>query len=205
MKKHTPQAEEYLEAMVRFKESKKSATVSAIATELNVSKASVSEMLKKLAKKGLVEYSRYSTPKLTRKGEKEGKKILRKHRVLERFLALLGIRKSKIHHEACVLEHAISDDVEKALRTAITGNGRLVPEHIKRLTDLKEDECGKILVIMGGRNACQRLADMGLTVGATVCVSRASSRIGPVNIRIRSSSLAIGRGLAEKIFVGVEK
>ena len=203
MQKHTPQTEEYLESLVRFKDKGEDATVSALSLELNVSKASVSEMLKKLAQKNLVEFSPYSTPVLTKMGEREGRRILRKHKIIERFLALLGVEKSKIHDEACVLEHAVSDEVEKAIER-FSGQDKDI-ECIKRLTDLKKGECGSILVIEGGMQACGRLADMGLTIGAKVCMNRPSSRVGPVEIKVRQSSLAIGRGLAQKIFVEVAK
>jgi DtxR family Mn-dependent transcriptional regulator len=203
MHKHTPQTEEYLEALVRFKDKGKDASVSALSLELNVSKASVSEMLKKLTEKGLVQFSPYSTPTLTEKGEKEGRRILRKHKVIERFLTLLGVPKSKIHDEACILEHAVSDEVEEAIER-FSGADKEI-ECIKRLSDLKKGECGSILVVEGGMQACQRLEDMGLTIGAHICMSRPSSRVGPVEIKVRSSSLAIGRGLAQKIFIEVEK
>jgi DtxR family Mn-dependent transcriptional regulator len=204
MKKQTPQAEEYLEALVRFKDKSEEPTVSKLAKELNVSKASVSQMLKKLADKKLVEFSRYSTPSLTQSGEEEGRKVLRKHLVIEKFLSLLGVKKSIVHEEACILEHAVSDEVERAIEK-FAQNSKLGTQDFVRLTDLKKDECGKIIVIVGGRQACERLADMGLTIGASVCMSRPSSRIGPVEIKVRSSSLAIGRGLAEKIFVELRK
>ena len=203
MKKQTPQTEEYLEMLVRLKDMGKGCSVSEIAKGLDVSKASVSEMLRKLAVKGLVEFTPYSTPKLTKKGEREGQRILRKHKVIERFLDLLGVEKSRIHDEACVLEHAVSDEVEKAIEKFSCAEKGI--ECIKRLTDLKKDECGVIMALSGGSQACARLADMGLTIGARVCMSRPSSKIGPVEVRVRSSSLAIGRGLAQKIFVEVEK
>jgi DtxR family Mn-dependent transcriptional regulator len=207
VKKRTHELEEYLETLVRYKEGGKQPKVKDLARDLKISAASVSQMLKKLSKRGLVQYKRYGEIKLTPKGEKMGRTILRKHRIIEKFLALIGINHGKIHEEACVLEHAVSDDVERALRHAIWTSRKpeIKAENIKRLTDMKKGETGAVVFVTGGRHACRRLTHMGLTPGTKITVSRASSRMGPVEVLVRSSSLAIGRGLAEKVFVKVEK
>ncbi|MBU0527100.1 MAG: FeoA domain-containing protein [Candidatus Micrarchaeota archaeon] len=201
-KKRSPESEEYLEALVRYQEVGKNPKVKELAKDLGVSSASVSEMLKKLSKKGLVKYERYGEAQLTKKGTSLGKKVLRKHRLIERFLEFIGVKKTKIHKEACVLEHALSDDVETALRgvmsTSSTGARR-------RLCDLLRGDSGTIISIEGGKASSRRLIDLGLTPGTKVTVARASSRAGPVELHVRSSCLAIGRGLARKIFVEVKK
>ena len=206
-KDRTPETEEYLELLVRYKEEKKQPKVKNMGEDLGVSSASVSEMLGKLSKKGFVDYQKYGEIKLTKKGEKVGLEILRKHRFIERFLMRLGIRKNKAHEEACALEHVLSDDVEEALRKALHSphGADIKGKNIKRLADLKKGERASIILVSGGREACRRLTDMGLTPGAKVKLSRASSRIGALEITIRSSCLAIGRGLAEKILVKVEE
>jgi DtxR family Mn-dependent transcriptional regulator len=198
MKKRTPELEEYLETLVRYKEEKKEPKVKDLSKDLGVSAASVSEMLKKLSGKGLVKYERYGEIALTTKGEKLGRDVLRKHRLIEQFLILIGVKKDKIHDEACILEHALSDDVEKALRRALEDQPDVKHKDVKRLTDLKKGDKATIILIV-----CRRLTDMGLTPGTTISIGRASSRVGPVEVCIRDSCLAIGRGLAEKIFVKV--
>jgi DtxR family Mn-dependent transcriptional regulator len=202
-KKQTPETEEYLETLVRYEEQGRSPRVKELAKDLHVSPASVSEMLKKLSSKKLVEYERYGLIKLTTKGKKLGKSILRKHRFMEKFLRFIGVKKEKIHHEACVLEHALSDDVEKALRNSFSGCMEM--ENVKPLTEMKKGEKGKIVLIRGGHSSCKRLSDMGLTPGTAVEMARASSRAGPVELILRSSCLAIGRGVASKIFVEVSR
>lgn len=205
--KRSPETEEYLELLVRYKEAKKQPKAKMLSGDLGVSAASVSEMLQKLAKKGLVDYKKYGEIKLTKKGEKVGKEILRKHRFIEKFLVRIGMKKSKVHKEACVLEHVLSDDVEEALEKAMRAPGALKIEksNIKRLVDLKKNENGIIVLVSGGAQACRRLTDMGLTPGTKVTLNRASSKVGALEVCIRSSCLAIGRGLAEKILVRVKK
>ncbi len=114
MHKGNPQVEEYLEAIYRKKEKGEDAKTNALANELGVSPASVSEMLRRLEQRGLLVHASYKLIELTRKGEAIGKKITRRHRLIEKFLALLGVRKN-LHGEACVLEHAVSDEVERAM------------------------------------------------------------------------------------------
>jgi len=205
--KLSKEIEEYLEILYRFKEKEKTAQTKEIAEKLEVSNASVSEMLKKLSEKGLVKYEKYKGAELTKKGEELGKKVLRKHRLIEKFLTLLGVKKSKIHDEACVLEHAVSDDVEKALRNALLSskNPEIKAENVKRAIDLKKGEKGKIVFIVGGMGVRRRLEDMGLTPETIITIKRPSKFVGPIEICVRSSCLAIGRKIAEKIFVEVVK
>jgi DtxR family Mn-dependent transcriptional regulator len=87
-----------------------------ISQKLDVAPASVTEMLKKLAQDGYINYHPYHGSTLTEKGLKEAKKITRKHRLLEKFLSdVLHIGKDKVHLEACQMEHALSDEAEESL------------------------------------------------------------------------------------------
>jgi len=197
-KKTSPEIEEYLETLSRYDEEGREPKVKHLAKDLGISAASVSQMLKRLAEKGLIKYERYGKIKLTKKGREIGNRILRKHRVIEKFLLFIGVKKN-VHEEACILEHAISDEVENALRSTID------LDNVVRLSDLKKGERAKIIFVNAGTNACKRLAAMGLIPGTDVEVERASSRAGPVELSVRSSKLAVGRGLAKKIFVKVKK
>lgn len=198
-------AEEYLETILRRRELGKGTKARDIAEELGIAPASVSEMLRKLAQKKLVKYGPSKGIRLTRKGREMGAAILRKHRIVQKFLMLLGVGRRKVHEEACILEHVVSDGVERALKVALVSARKpgMAAELVKRLADMKYGEGGRILFIVGGKGTCQRLADMGLTPGTGVKMGRASRYIGPVEVHARSATLAIGRGLAEKIFVEI--
>jgi DtxR family Mn-dependent transcriptional regulator len=78
-------------------------------------------------------------------------------------------------------------------------------ENLVALSDLKEGQLGKVFFIRGGHNVLQRLLDMGLTPGTRISVVKAAPFEGPVEISVRSSKLALGRGIASKVFVDVEK
>jgi DtxR family Mn-dependent transcriptional regulator len=84
-----------------------------IAHELGISKPSVSEMLRKLAKLKLVNFKPYSQVSLTIKGRKKAGKIIKKHEIIEKFAGKIGHKKP--HEEAHILEHYFSDDMIKKL------------------------------------------------------------------------------------------
>lgn len=108
--------EEYLEALYTLTQDGQTAGTSAISKRLNVAPASATQMVKKLADEGYVNYSPYHGVTLTKKGYNVAEKMTRKHRLLERFLYdVLKIRKEKVHEEACAMEHALSDEAERAL------------------------------------------------------------------------------------------
>jgi DtxR family Mn-dependent transcriptional regulator len=108
--------EDYLKALYVLSRNGKTVTTTEIAKHFEIAPASVTEMLKKLAKKGYVKYSPYHGAKLTDKGLQVSEKITRKHRLLERFLHdVLRIRDDRVHLEACEMEHTLSDDAEESL------------------------------------------------------------------------------------------
>ena len=73
-------------------------------------------MLKKLSDTGYVNYSPYQGVSLTPKGYEIARKMTRKHRLLERFLHdVLKIGNDKVHKGACSMEHALSDETERAI------------------------------------------------------------------------------------------
>jgi DtxR family Mn-dependent transcriptional regulator len=110
------QVEEYLEAIYDIAGTDGAAKTTAIAKCLKVAPASVTEALQSLAEKNLVNYEPYKGASLTDEGKKIAETIKRRHRLLEVFLAdVLHINRTKVHDEACRMEHTISEDTENAL------------------------------------------------------------------------------------------
>jgi DtxR family transcriptional regulator, Mn-dependent transcriptional regulator len=108
--------EEYLEAIYRLEREGPGVTTSGLASALGVAPASASGMLKKLAKDGYVEHVARGEVRLTSKGLEVGVRVLRRHRLAERLLTdVLGMPWDQVHDEACMLEHAISANVETRL------------------------------------------------------------------------------------------
>jgi len=85
---------------------------STIASSLSTTSASVTDMIKRLAEKNLVDYEKYKGVKVTSKGEKIALKIIRKHRLWELFLTkVLKFKWDEVHLMAEELEHASSDEL----------------------------------------------------------------------------------------------
>lgn len=86
-----------------------------ISEYFQISKASVSEMIKKLVAEGLVK-SEKNRISLTEEGNKEAESLLSTHRIWEYFLTeILGMPKESVHEQADLLEHATSRELKDAL------------------------------------------------------------------------------------------
>ncbi len=115
----TTSKEDYLKAIWSLSErieSQQGASTGDLAVALNVSPPAVSKMLKQMEKQGLVAHIPYYGVRLTESGRDIALKIVRRHRLLERFLAeTLGYALASVHDEAERLEHHISDEFEKRI------------------------------------------------------------------------------------------
>jgi len=84
-----------------------------VAHRLGVAPATATAMLKKLATLGLVDYVPYRGATLTPAGEKVALEVIRHHRLIEAYLSeALGMPEDRVHAEAEVLEHYISEELE---------------------------------------------------------------------------------------------
>ncbi len=102
--------EDYLKVVLKIEDMKQKASTSRVARHLDVADATVTDMLRKLKRAGLLEYKPYYGATLTRKGRQVALRILRRHRLLELFLhQILGYGWEQVHEEAERLEHAVSD------------------------------------------------------------------------------------------------
>jgi len=102
--------EDYLKVVLKIEDMRQKASTSKVARHLDVADATVTDMLRKLKKAGLLEYQPYYGATLTRQGRQMALRILRRHRLLELFLnQVLGYGWEQVHGEAERLEHAVSD------------------------------------------------------------------------------------------------
>src|SRR6187549_3851236 len=110
-------AENYAKALYELQGREQSPVgTSAVAERLGVTSASASGMLRRLADEGLVEYTPYHGARLTPEGERIALEVIRHHRLLELFLAeVLGMPWDRVHTEAEVLEHHISEELEELI------------------------------------------------------------------------------------------
>ncbi|HKH15250.1 MAG TPA: metal-dependent transcriptional regulator, partial [Solirubrobacterales bacterium] len=100
---------------------------SALAERLGVSPGTVTAMLKRLDELGLVRYQPYHGVTLTAAGDRVALEVIRHHRLIEAFLAEdLEMPWDRVHDEAEVLEHYISEDLERLIADKL-GNPKLDP------------------------------------------------------------------------------
>ena len=104
--------EDYLSAIYKYRETDGTIKANRIADKLSISNAAVTDMLKKLANDGFVDYKRYKGIRLTKNGEEYAKNMVRRHRIWEVFLhQIVGMPWDKVHEEAHNLEHGASDEL----------------------------------------------------------------------------------------------
>jgi DtxR family Mn-dependent transcriptional regulator len=209
--------EEYLEAIYTTQEGKaRVATTRELAACLGVRDASVTEMLKKLSEKGLVNYTPYRGAMLTEAGCTIATKVKRKHRLLERFLVdICGIDTHESHKQACEIEHVISDKAIDTLSAQLghpstCPGGSAIPESdsedetdVSRLSEVKEGSYTIRFLTSAEPETISRLCSLGLIPGLTVRVQRTSSK-GPLVIETKDTQIALGRDVAESLLVSPE-
>jgi len=110
---HTDAVQDYAKAIYALERRDAGATTNALADRLGVTAGSVSAMLKRLDGLGLVRHVPYKGVELTEEGRRLALEVIRHHRLLELFLAeSLGVPWDRVHDEAEILEHHISEDLE---------------------------------------------------------------------------------------------
>lgn len=104
--------EDYLEVIynsIKYNDSVKAVD---IARELNVSRASVTEALNKLADKDLINYGRYCTITITDMGSKIAEDVVNRHSSLSSFFSdVMGASVEEAEENACQIEHIISAEL----------------------------------------------------------------------------------------------
>ena len=208
---HSDAVEDYAKAIYALQARDGHASTNALAARLQVTAASVSGMVKKLDTLGLVAHTPYKGVRLTAEGERLALEIIRHHRLLELYLSeSLGVPWDRVHDEAEVLEHHISEELE-ALIAAKLGNpthdphGDPIPSE-----DLRIDEGDSVALQaleVGARGRFVRvsdadpemlryLSDRGIAPGDEFEVVDRQPFGGPVFVRFASDVHVLGGGLA---------
>ena len=131
-KRNSAAVEDYLERILELINSKGYARVVDIAISLNISQASVSNMIQRLDGEGLLKYEKYRGLVLTAAGETLARNIARRHELLTDFLTLLRLDKQVIHHDVEGMEHHISPPTLRAIE-ALTAQLKRRPALLAKL------------------------------------------------------------------------
>jgi DtxR family Mn-dependent transcriptional regulator len=186
-------------------------STNALADRLGVTPGSVSAMLKKLAELGLVTHSPYHGAQLTLEGRRVALEVLRHHRLLELFLAeTLGMSWDRVHREAEVLEHVLSEDLEAAIAEklgdpSVDPHGDPIPTaeleiHEGTTVGLDSLEAGQrgVFVRVSDSDAemLRFLSDRGIAPGDRLEVLDKQPFDGPVFVRFGEVVEVLGGNLA---------
>ncbi|MGH9194696.1 MAG: metal-dependent transcriptional regulator [Acidimicrobiia bacterium] len=211
----TESVQDYLKAIYLIVTSGKEATTTAIAERLRVSPASVTAMFKKLATKGLLRHRRYQGVQLTPRGRDLALEVIRHHRLLESYLhKALGLTWDRVHEEAEVLEHAISEELEDRIAELLghpTHDPHGDPIPPKRGTH-REIQHARLDGFRKGPATVQRVSDrdpealrylksLGIVPGTSIEIEEQSPFGGPVWVRVGRKRHALGKELASSIQV----
>lgn len=206
--------EEYVEGIWRLEREAQTVGTGEVAQYMNVSPASATTMLKRLAALGLVEHLPYQGVKCTEKGEVLAVNLLRKHRLLERLLVdFLELPWDGVHDLACKLEHYISMGVADRISIAL-GNPLTCP-HGNPIDATFEDgsftlgeaEVGEALSVVKVTDEREEfltyIHEIGLLPDTSIRIEERTpfGDVLTLNVDGRDKPVAVGREVSNAVFV----
>lgn len=215
----TNSKEEYLKTIWHLGGRKRQVAPKEIAGKLKVQAASVTEMLLRLSKEGLLDYEAYRGAQLTPAGIELCANLVRSHEIWEVFLVRhLGYRLSEAHDEADRLEHATSPRLMERLDDflnypSLCPHGASVPRpgHLgdrRRLIPLTEVQAGRtarIARVEEEPELLDYLERIGLELASSVEVLRFGDYGGPIHLRTQDGEIEVNLKAAEKIEVVLQR
>lgn len=210
----TAPVEDYLKAVYDIQQGGAAATTNAIAERLLLSPASVSGMVRRLATQGLLEHERYRGARLTAAGRIAALRTLRRHRILESYLAtVLGVPWDDVHAEAERLEHAASDAVIDRMAHALgdpmfdphgapipTREGTVDETRHATLADWPVGTPGTVMSVSDKDPVMLRyLGDLELRPGTMIQVKLRAPYDGPIDVIIGTVVRQIGPTAARAV------
>jgi len=209
--------ENYLTAILRLEDDLGVAATKELADRLAVAPPSVTGMLKKLDRDGLVNHERYRGTWLTDEGREVAEAVLRRHRLVETFLVReLGLPEDQVHAEACRLEHALSDKVVDRLDAwlgtpLVDPHGTSIPRPPHADTPdlaLSRIPTGTTVAVDGVRprdhDHATYLTSLGLVPGAEVAVIERRPFGGPLTLIIDGHQHVVGPEVTEYVTIRKE-
>jgi DtxR family Mn-dependent transcriptional regulator len=217
----SPAVEDYSKAIFSLQSrSAEPVSTNALAERLGITPGSVSAMLKKLEELGLITHVPYHGVRLTPDGRRLALEVIRHHRLLESFLAdALGMPWDRVHAEAEILEHVLSEDLEQLIAAKL-GNPTVDPhgdpipsaelELAEQATRTLEslapgDEGVFVRVSDSDPEMLRYLAGRGISPGDRFAVRERQPFGGPLFILFGNSEHAIGGQLAGSMRVEVDQ
>lgn len=193
-------------------------TTGQLAASMSVSPGTVTSMMKSLAEAGHAEYRPYEGVRLTAEGRGVAMRMLRRHRLIELFLAqTLGLSWDQVHEEAEHMEHAVSDRLidridEYLQHPCSDPHGDPIPEangemrttssQAIPLSTITSGTAVRIVrVVDQGAEFLRFLSDSGVTLQQQGVVRHNSPEAGIVTTEFDGKSISLGHPAAAQILV----
>jgi DtxR family transcriptional regulator, Mn-dependent transcriptional regulator len=195
-------------------------TTNALAERLGVTPGSASGMVKRLAELGLVEHEPYRGVLLTSDGRRVALEVIRHHRLLELYLVRsLGVPWDRVHEEAEVLEHVLSEELEELIAAKLGDpthdpHGDPIPTReltieelpTQSLESLQAGASGTFVRVSDSDPEMLRfLADRGIAPGDQFEVLDKQPFGGPLFVRFSDNVHVLGGMLATAMRVEVQR
>ncbi|MGI8940980.1 MAG: metal-dependent transcriptional regulator [Actinomycetota bacterium] len=208
---------ETLKAIYRLTREGAAAHTGALAESLGISPGTATAAVKKIAERGLAQHQPYRGVELTPEGRRVAVRVIRRHRIVERFLAdMLGYAWNEADRLAGSFEHELPQEVEDRLfvaldRPATCPHGFPIPDldvvEIPEMPPLYALEPGMsaVVAVPGSTDpdVIEFLDNMGLRPGVRVEVQEKHPFDGPIVVRVDGKDRTIGERVANEIFVRV--
>jgi DtxR family Mn-dependent transcriptional regulator len=212
MSASSPAIEDYSKAIYALEQrDREPVSTNALAERLGVTPASASGMVKRLGELGLVTHQRYRGVSLTDSGRRVALEVIRHHRLLELYLVQdLGVPWDRVHQEAEILEHVLSDELEELIAAKLghpthDPHGDPIPSAdltideppTDSLDSLPARACGTFVRVSDSDPEMLRyLADRGIAPGDAFEVVDRQPFGGPLFVRFDSGVHPLGGQLA---------
>lgn len=209
--------ENYLKAIYTlFMVANKAVSTNKIAEKLATKASSVTDMIKKLADKGLVDYVKYQGVSLTTDGKNIAIRVIRKHRLWEVFLVRhLGFKWDEVHEVAEQLEHVKSVKLTDGLDAFLDfprydphgdpipdGDGNVVKRDCTLLSLLQENETRKIVGVKDSSSAFLKYLDnANITLGAEIKVLHKEDFDHSMLLLVDGQKISISQQISSNLYV----
>ena len=211
----TPNREDYLKIILELGGDTTKVNNKQIVSSLDVSAASVSEMISKLVKEELVEHSPYQGVQLTESGLKKASSLIRKHRLWEVFLVEhLEYSWNEVHDDAEVLEHVTSEQLADHLEDYLNHpkhcpHGGNIPHkdevvHEERRQTLDSYPVGstvRIARVLDEKELLDYLVTIDLNIDEEYEIIDVAAYEGPITIQNAQKKISVSFKAASTIFV----
>ncbi len=210
------QIENYLKNIYKIQTTEGKVSTSSLSEKLQISPASVSEMVKKLADEGSLTHTPYKGVELTESGKRTALKIVRKHRLWEMFLVdVLHFGWDEIDQEAEKFEHIMSEKMEDKIDEVLgfpsvdphgdpipSRNGTIKTIRSFPLAGVEEGTSVRVVRVNDADpELLQYASSIGLSLNKKIAIRQRIKFDNSLIVKIGTKEMTISATLAENIFV----